>query len=82
MNSTVIVFLILYFLVVLGIGVWAMRGGVQQRILGLVVRGGRGGAKRIHQAQLRRWYAAQALPLGGNWRRSPNRPACTPCWRE
>ncbi len=39
MNSTVIVFLILYFLVVLGIGVWAMRGGVGRSMEGYLLGG-------------------------------------------
>ncbi|MCZ6643344.1 MAG: sodium/proline symporter [Gammaproteobacteria bacterium] len=39
MNSTVIVFLILYFLVVLGIGVWAMRGGAGRNLEGYLLGG-------------------------------------------
>ena len=39
MNSTVIVFLIGYFLVVLGIGVWAMRGGAGRSMEGYLLGG-------------------------------------------
>ncbi|MCZ6617103.1 MAG: sodium/proline symporter [Gammaproteobacteria bacterium] len=43
MNSTTILFLILYFLIVSGVGIWAMRGGAGQNLEGFLLGGRRVG---------------------------------------